>query len=111
MHSFDASSRAPYQRYIPSMRAAQEPAAGGVSSTPIYDALYSEYRRLFRTLPGDRTGEEAIQFKGFGSWHSEYPQAKPPGRHRGPEAPGHAAVPPGEGPAALPPGRGDNRML
>ncbi|MFD7443161.1 hypothetical protein [Streptomyces sp. NPDC059909] len=36
------------------------------SATPIYDALYSEYRRAFRTLPGDRSGEEDFGFKGFG---------------------------------------------
>ncbi|WP_173264921.1 hypothetical protein [Streptomyces pacificus] len=37
------------------------------SATPIYDTLYSEYRRAFRTLPGDRTGEEDLAFKGFGT--------------------------------------------
>ncbi|MFJ6946856.1 hypothetical protein ACISU4_19760, partial [Streptomyces wuyuanensis] len=37
------------------------------SATPIYDALYSEYRRAFRALPGDRTGEEDLAFKGFGT--------------------------------------------
>lgn len=35
------------------------------SPTPIYDALYSEYRRLFRALPGDRVGEEDLRFHGF----------------------------------------------
>nr|WP_246193335.1 hypothetical protein [Kitasatospora atroaurantiaca] len=35
------------------------------SATPIYDALYSEYRRLFRALPGDRSGEEDLRFAGF----------------------------------------------
>ncbi|MFE9425822.1 hypothetical protein ACFYNO_22970 [Kitasatospora sp. NPDC006697] len=33
--------------------------------TPIYDELYSEYRRLFRALPGDRSGEEELRFTGF----------------------------------------------
>ncbi|WP_347404545.1 hypothetical protein [Streptomyces sp. MST-110588] len=33
-------------------------AAPRASATPIYDALYAEYRRSFRALPGDRTGEE-----------------------------------------------------
>ncbi|MDH6118985.1 hypothetical protein ABH930_002716 [Kitasatospora sp. GAS204A] len=33
--------------------------------TPIYDELYSEYRRLFRALPGDRAGEEDMRFTGF----------------------------------------------
>ncbi|MFJ6216102.1 hypothetical protein ACIQGZ_22615 [Streptomyces sp. NPDC092296] len=37
-----------------------------VSATPIYDALYAEYRRLFRALPGDRAGEEDLRFTGFG---------------------------------------------
>ncbi|SDP26572.1 hypothetical protein SAMN05216259_12163 [Actinacidiphila guanduensis] len=109
MHSFDASSRAPYQRYIPSMRTAQDAAAGGAGNTPIYDALYAEYRRLFRTLPGDRTGEESLQFKGFAAWHEQYPPFSPGGRHRGGRD-GDRGLGHGEGgPAALPPGRGDTR--
>lgn len=36
------------------------------SSTPIYDSLCAEYRRVFRTLPGDRSGEEDFGFQGFG---------------------------------------------
>jgi hypothetical protein len=50
------------------MRPAYDSWAGPVTSysaTPIYDALYSEYRRLFRTLPGDRAGEEELSFTGF----------------------------------------------
>ncbi|MFD9355012.1 hypothetical protein [Streptomyces sp. NPDC060031] len=35
------------------------------SHTPIYDTLYSEYLRSFRTLPGDRTGEEDLGFTAF----------------------------------------------
>ncbi|MEV6573467.1 hypothetical protein [Streptomyces sp. NPDC051577] len=35
------------------------------SHTPIYDTLYSEYLRAFRTLPGDRTGEEDLGFTAF----------------------------------------------
>ncbi|MDW4898680.1 MULTISPECIES: hypothetical protein [Streptomyces] len=46
------------------MRPAQDP-SGGVSPTPIYDALYSEYRRSFRALPGDRSGEENLSFPAF----------------------------------------------
>ncbi|WP_190108807.1 hypothetical protein [Streptomyces cinnamoneus] len=42
------------------------------SVTPIYDALCSEYRRSFRALPGDRSGEEDLRFKGFGPQHSGY---------------------------------------
>ncbi|MFI9722562.1 hypothetical protein ACIHFE_23365 [Streptomyces sp. NPDC052396] len=40
------------------------------SVTPIFDALCSEYRRAFRTLPGDRAGEEELGFKGFGAQQS-----------------------------------------
>ncbi|MGW2455699.1 hypothetical protein ACWCTA_30900 [Streptomyces sp. NPDC001704] len=40
-------------------------ASGAHSPTPIYDALYSEYRRSFRALPGDRSGEEDLGFTGF----------------------------------------------
>ncbi|MER5280884.1 hypothetical protein ABT025_34830 [Streptomyces sp. NPDC002809] len=48
------------------MRPAQEP-SGGPSHTPIYDALYSEYRRSFRALPGDRSGEESLGLPTFGA--------------------------------------------
>jgi hypothetical protein len=44
----------------------QEP-AGGPSATPIYDALYAEYVKSFRALPGDRSGEEELGFSAFGS--------------------------------------------
>ncbi|WP_149178872.1 hypothetical protein [Streptomyces sp. TRM49041] len=47
------------------MRPAQDEPSG-YSATPIYDALYSEYRRSFRALPGDRSGEEDLGFKSFG---------------------------------------------
>ncbi|MGP4045731.1 hypothetical protein [Streptomyces sp. 2A115] len=36
-------------------------------ATPIYDALCAEYRRSFRTLPGDRSGEEELGFTAFGT--------------------------------------------
>ncbi|MFF3327208.1 hypothetical protein [Streptomyces sp. NPDC002889] len=65
MHSYDPS-RQPYQSQIPSMRPARDGSAGQ-SATPIYDALYSEYRRAFRALPGDRSGEEHLGFKAFGA--------------------------------------------
>ncbi|MCX5396156.1 hypothetical protein [Streptomyces sp. NBC_00102] len=56
---------------------------GGSSPTPIYDALYSEYLRSFRALPGDRSGEEGLSFLNFGS----------PGRLVGrPGSFGHAAA-------------------
>ncbi|MFC9796087.1 hypothetical protein [Streptomyces sp. NPDC057695] len=48
------------------MRPAQDVTAGP-SPTPIYDALYSEFRRTFRTLPGDRSGEEDVTFRAFGT--------------------------------------------
>ncbi|MFJ4964965.1 hypothetical protein EES43_04905 [Streptomyces sp. ADI96-02] len=48
------------------MRPSQDP-SGAPSSTPIYDALYSEYRRSFRALPGDRSGEENLGFHAFGA--------------------------------------------
>lgn len=44
------------------MRPAHEPHAARISGTPIYDALFAEYRRLFRALPGDRSGEEQLRF-------------------------------------------------
>ncbi|MET9887293.1 hypothetical protein ABZZ20_29985 [Streptomyces sp. NPDC006430] len=43
----------------------RESVPAAVSHTPIYDALYSEYLRSFRTLPGDRTGEEDLGFTAF----------------------------------------------
>lgn len=48
------------------MRPARDP-SGGPSHTPIYDALYSEYRRSFRALPGDRSGEESLGLPAFGA--------------------------------------------
>ncbi|WP_345654434.1 hypothetical protein [Streptomyces tremellae] len=47
------------------MRPAQD-LVDGYSTTPIYDALYSEYLRSFRALPGDRSGEEDLGFTAFG---------------------------------------------
>jgi hypothetical protein len=49
------------------MRTSYEQQTG--SATPIYDSLYDEYRRLFRALPGDRTGEEELRFTGFSPAH------------------------------------------
>lgn len=48
------------------MRPSKDP-SGSPSQTPIYDALYSEYRRSFRALPGDRSGEESLGFSAFGT--------------------------------------------
>lgn len=65
VHAYDPFLQ-PYPSQIPSMRPAQDVSAGA-SPTPIYDALYSEYRRSFRTLPGDRSGEEELTFRAFGT--------------------------------------------
>ncbi|MFD8594254.1 hypothetical protein ACFV1L_04580 [Kitasatospora sp. NPDC059646] len=51
-------------RSIPGMRPSYD-AEHPASATPIYDSLYSEYRRMFRALPGDRSGEEGLRFTGF----------------------------------------------
>ncbi|QNS07069.1 hypothetical protein [Streptomyces xanthii] len=82
------------------MRPSQPP-AGGRSATPIYDALYAEYRRSFRALPGDRSGEEELGFTSFGaglygSRHHTPPQLwqTSSGRHAGPGASLPAALPP-----------------
>ncbi|MEV0491464.1 hypothetical protein [Streptomyces atratus] len=48
------------------MRPSREP-SGSQSHTPIYDALYTEYRRSFRALPGDRSGEENLALMAFGT--------------------------------------------
>ncbi|MCX4583142.1 hypothetical protein [Streptomyces sp. NBC_01481] len=73
MHSSYDASRQPYQSQIPAMRPSYD-ATSGHSPTPIYDALYSEYRRAFKALPGDRSGEEDLDFKAFGAGlHSSHP--------------------------------------
>ncbi|WP_052441568.1 hypothetical protein [Streptacidiphilus anmyonensis] len=66
----------PATTVIPAMRPAFE--RGAERDTPIYDALYAEFRRLFRSLPGDRTGEENFKLPYFADFGS--PQT--PGRHR-----------------------------
>ncbi|MDL5200685.1 hypothetical protein [Streptomyces sp. ALI-76-A] len=63
MHTYDVPRR-PFPQ-LPSARAAQD-SPGGPSATPIYDALYAEYVRSFRSLPGDRSGEEELGFTAFG---------------------------------------------
>ncbi len=65
VHPYDPFLQ-PHPSQIPSMRPAPDVAAGP-SPTPIYDALYLEYRRSFRTLPGDRSGEEGLAFRAFGT--------------------------------------------
>ncbi|WP_394297657.1 hypothetical protein [Streptomyces griseus] len=83
------------------MRPAQDLPAG-YSATPIFDALYSEYRRSFRTLPGDRSGEEGLAFRAFGttmstglsSFHSSAQTAYHPSPWQAQPHPAQAALPP-----------------
>ncbi|MDX2547242.1 hypothetical protein ACOT81_09955 [Streptomyces sp. WI04-05B] len=65
MHTYDAPRRQSYQS-LPSARAPQDyPSV--TSATPIYDALYAEYGKSFRSLPGDRSGEDELDFAAFGA--------------------------------------------
>lgn len=90
------------------MRPSGEPARK--SLTPIYDALCAEYRRLFRALPGDRSGEDELRFEAFGRYGRygrRYGGTFRPGDGAGPEpGPGTGRGAAGEGPPALPPGGG-----
>ncbi|WP_338776975.1 hypothetical protein [Streptomyces sp. DG1A-41] len=65
MHAYDVPRRQSYSS-IPSARSAQD-SQGSPSATPIYDALYAEYVKSFRALPGDRSGEEKFGFTAFGN--------------------------------------------
>ncbi|MFI8305634.1 hypothetical protein ACIF80_19755 [Streptomyces sp. NPDC085927] len=65
MHAYDAPRRQPFPLVPAPVRPAQD-SAGGPSATPIYDALYAEYVKSFRSLPGDRSGEEKLGFTAFG---------------------------------------------
>ncbi|MER5718609.1 hypothetical protein [Streptomyces sp. NPDC002132] len=65
MHTYDVPRRQAFQSVQSSRPAAQDP-QGGPSATPIYDALYAEYVKSFRSLPGDRSGEEDLGFTAFG---------------------------------------------
>jgi hypothetical protein len=65
VHTYDVPRRQSYQP-LPPGRPVRE-SQGGPSATPIYDALYAEYVRSFRTLPGDRSGEEELGFTAFGN--------------------------------------------
>ncbi|ARF54629.1 hypothetical protein B1H19_10805 [Streptomyces gilvosporeus] len=107
MHAYDPSSRAPYHP-IPGMRPSHEP--GGThspdraSGTPIYDALYAEYRRSFKALPGDRTDEAEVPESLRGNWNRTTASTG----HW--EVVGHQPYHPrGHIPAALPPGQRDAR--
>lgn len=64
MHAYDVSPR-PSRPSAVSARPSHDP-QGGPSATPIYDALYAEYVKTFRALPGDRSGEEELGFTAFG---------------------------------------------
>ncbi|MCT7355372.1 hypothetical protein N4P33_24905 [Streptomyces sp. 15-116A] len=66
MHAYDVPRRQP----LPSVPAPVRPARDTrscPSATPIYDALYAEYVRSCRSLPGDRSGEERLGFTAFGT--------------------------------------------
>jgi hypothetical protein len=65
VHTYDAPRRQPFQP-IPAARAAQDPPRAP-SATPIYDALYAEWVRSFKALPGDRHGEDQLGFTAFGT--------------------------------------------
>ncbi|MEU0004718.1 hypothetical protein ABZ079_10545 [Streptomyces sp. NPDC006314] len=66
MHAYDTPSpRRSAFSSVPSARSAHE-SSDGPSATPIYDTLYAEWVRTFRTLPGDRSGEEDLRFSAFG---------------------------------------------
>ncbi|MDO0928395.1 hypothetical protein QQY24_24360 [Streptomyces sp. TG1A-8] len=65
MHAYDTPPHRPAFSSVPPARSAQE-APGGPSATPIYDRLYAEWVKTFRTLPGDRSGEEELGFNTFG---------------------------------------------
>jgi hypothetical protein len=65
VHTYDVPRRQSYQP-LPSGRPARD-SQGGPSATPIYDALYAEYVKSFRALPGDRSGEEDLGFTAFGN--------------------------------------------
>ena len=64
MHTYDVPRRQSHP--IPSARPAQD-SHGGPSATPIYDTLYAEYVKSFRSLPGDRSGEDELGFTAFGN--------------------------------------------
>lgn len=41
------------------------PDSGHEVGTPIYDALYADYRGAFRSVPGERWGEDELRFRPF----------------------------------------------
>ncbi|MFI7019655.1 hypothetical protein PV963_09865 [Streptomyces coeruleorubidus] len=77
MHAYDVPRRQSYSS-IPSARSAQD-SQSGPSATPIYDALYAEYVKSFRALPGDRSGEEKFGFTAF--WNIPHSTGSYSGSH------------------------------
>ncbi|MGW0735786.1 hypothetical protein [Streptomyces sp. NPDC002851] len=63
------------------MRRPARDASAGRSATPIYDELYAEWRRSFKALPGDRSGEEDLGLPGFDSRQPYASQHGHPGSH------------------------------
>jgi hypothetical protein len=99
VHTYDAHRRLPYSSPLPAVRPARD-TSGSSSATPIYDALYAEYLRTFRALPGDRSGEEEFGLAVFGDPYG--PGARTPTVYgMRPVSRQHAT---GLTPAALPPG-------
>ncbi|MFD9795336.1 hypothetical protein ACFWXK_30795 [Streptomyces sp. NPDC059070] len=74
------------------MRPAQD-FTGAHSPTPIYDALYSEYRRSFRALPGDRSGEDDLGFRGFAALGHTGAHSFRPAHQQHPQMPHPQPVP------------------
>lgn len=66
MHAYDVPRRQSFASVPAPVRPAQD-SRSGLSATPIYDALYTEYVKSFRSLPGDRSGEEELGFTAFGN--------------------------------------------
>ena len=66
MHTYDVPRRQSLASVPAPVRPAQD-SRSGLSATPIYDALYTEYVKSFRSLPGDRSGEEELGFTAFGN--------------------------------------------
>lgn len=97
VHPYDPFPQ-PYPSPIPAMRPARD-LPDGYAATPIFDALCAEYRRTFRTLPGDRSGEEELAFRAFGTTRStglHRLHGAPPARWPVParQLPPQAALPP-----------------
>ncbi|MGW4974010.1 hypothetical protein ACWEP3_29670, partial [Streptomyces albidoflavus] len=105
MHAYDPSRSRPLPpSSIPSMRPAQD-LTDGRSPTPIFDALCAEYRRSFRALPGDRSGEEDLRFHAFGGPQSFRRPPQDPYARSPEERPPDPVPPAPRAPARTPPPR------